>query len=242
MRKFTVTGMRADASSIFESAVAAVDAQECVNRFVRTHGDTLNIGGTDYDLDAFDRVIVVGTGKASPRMGVALEGVLGDRISDGLINTKYEHVEPLDRIRIVECGHPVPDEAGVDGTRQILELLDAADDRTLVICLISGGGSALMPAPSEGITLAEKQETTRLLLECGANIVELNAVRKHLSRVKGGGLARAAFPATVVSLMLSDVIGDPMDVIASGAHSTRYVQVQCLYGDFSEVRGFGSAA
>lgn len=216
MRKFTVTGMRADASSIFESAVAAVDAQECVKRFAGTQGDTLIIDGTDYDLDAFDRVLVVGTGKASPRMGIALEGILGERISDGVINTKYEHAEPLDRIRIVECGHPVPDEAGVDGTRQILGLLEEADDRTLVICLISGGGSALMPAPSEGITLAEKQETTRLLLECGANIVELNAVRKHLSRVKGGGLARAAFPATVVSLMLSDVIGDPMDVIASG--------------------------
>ncbi len=216
MGEFTVAQMRADASLIFESAVAAVDAQECVKRFVRLDGQTLRIGGVDYDLETFDRVLVVGTGKASPRMGVALEAELGDRISEGVVNTKYEHAEPLDRIRIVECGHPVPDEAGVEGTKKILSALEAADDRTLVICLISGGGSALMPAPSEGISLPEKQDTTRLLLECGANIVELNAVRKHLSRVKGGGLARAAFPATVVSLMLSDVIGDPMDVIASG--------------------------
>ena len=104
----------------------------------------------------------------------------------------------------------------MQGTLKILELLKSADERTLVICLISGGGSALMPAPSEGITLEEKQETTRLLLECGANIVELNAIRKHFSQVKGGGLARAAFPARVVALMLSDVIGDPLDVIASG--------------------------
>lgn len=216
MREFTVARMRADAASIFGSAVASVDAQECVKRFVKLQGRALRIGGVDYNLESFERVLVVGTGKASPRMGVALEEELGDRISDGIINTKYAHAEPLRRIRTVECGHPVPDEAGVEGTREILAALDEADDRTLVICLISGGGSALMPAPSEGITLHEKQDTTRLLLECGANIVELNAVRKHLSRVKGGGLARTAFPATVVSLMLSDVIGDPMDVIASG--------------------------
>ena len=216
MREFTVARMRADAASIFGSAVASVDAQECVKRFVKLQGRALRIGGVDYNLESFERVLVVGTGKASPRMGVALEEELGDRISDGVINTKYAHAEPLRRIRTVECGHPVPDEAGVEGTREILAALEGADDRTLVICLISGGGSALMPAPSEGITLQEKQDTTRLLLECGANIVELNAVRKHLSRVKGGGLARTAFPATVVSLMLSDVIGDPMDVIASG--------------------------
>lgn len=216
MKEFTVARMRADAAWIFESAVAAVDAQECVKRFVKLQGRTLRIGGVDYDLESFERVLVVGTGKASPRMAVALEAELSDRISDGVINTKYGHAEPLDRVRIVECGHPVPDEAGVNGTREILAALERADDRTLVICLISGGGSALMPAPSEGISLQEKQDTTRLLLECGANIVELNAVRKHLSRVKGGGLARKAFPATIVSLMLSDVIGDPMDVIASG--------------------------
>ena len=216
MREFTVARMRADAASIFGSAVASVDAQECVKRFVKLQGRALRIGGVDYNLESFERVLVVGTGKASPRMGVALEEELGDRISDGIINTKYAHAEPLRRIRTLECGHPVPDEAGVEGTREILAALEGADDRTLVICLISGGGSALMPAPSEGITLQEKQDTTRLLLECGANIVELNAVRKHLSRVKGGGLARTAFPATVVSLMLSDVIGDPMDVIASG--------------------------
>ena len=216
MSEYTVARMRADAASIFESAVAAVDAQECLKRFVNLDGRILRIGGAAYNLESFERVLVVGTGKASPRMGVALEAELGDRISDGVINTKYGHAEPLNRVRIVECGHPVPDEAGVNGTGEILAALDAADDRTLVICLISGGGSALMPAPSEGISLQEKQDTTRLLLECGANIVELNAVRKHLSRVKGGGLARVAFPATVVSLMLSDVIGDPMDVIASG--------------------------
>ena len=216
MSSFTVEKMRADVNTIFKAAVKAVDAEQCVRRFVSLDGDILHIGDQTYDLNAFEQILAVGTGKASPRMGVALEDVLGDRLTGGVMNTKYEHSEPLERIRIVECGHPVPDEAGVAGTNQILELLDGADEKTLVIGLISGGGSALMPAPVDGLSLEGKQETTSLLLECGANIVELNAVRKHLSKVKGGGLARAVFPARVVALMLSDVIGDPMDVIASG--------------------------
>ena len=216
MSQDSVLNLRQDAQVIFDAAVRAVDAEECVRRFVSLEGDRLAVGDSSYDLSRFERIFTVGTGKASPRMGVALEDILGARLTGGIVTTKYGHSEPLKRIEIVECGHPVPDEAGVEGTLRILELLKSADERTLVICLISGGGSALMPAPSEGITLEEKQETTRLLLECGANIVELNAIRKHFSQVKGGGLARAAFPARVVALMLSDVIGDPLDVIASG--------------------------
>jgi glycerate 2-kinase len=216
MSGFTAERMRRDAAEIFQAAVVAVDAEQCVRRFVSLEGHTLRVGDASFDLSSFERVIAVGTGKASPRMAVALEDILGDRLSGGCVNTKYGHAEPLNCIQTHECGHPVPDEAGVIGTGKILALLEEADDRTLIICLISGGGSALMPSPADPITLAEKQDTTRLLLECGANIVELNAVRKHLSRVKGGGLARVAFPGTVVSLMLSDVIGDPMDVIASG--------------------------
>lgn len=213
---YDVSRMRGDARKIFDVAVKAVDAEECVKAFVSLASDTLSIDGRSYDLSSFDRVVAVGAGKATPRMAVALESVLGDRIETGLINTKYEHTEPLEHIQTVECGHPVPDQAGVEGTEQILSLLEALDERTLVICLLSGGGSAILPAPAKGLTLEDKQETTQLLLSCGANIVELNAVRKHLSRVKGGGLARAAFPSTVVALMLSDVIGDPFDVIASG--------------------------
>lgn len=213
---YDVSRMRGDARKIFDVAVKAVDAEECVKTFVSLASDTLSIDGRSYDLSSFDRVVAVGAGKATPRMAVALESILGDRIETGLINTKYEHTEPLEYIQTVECGHPVPDQAGVEGTEQILSLLEASEERVLVICLLSGGGSAILPAPAEGLTLEDKQETTQLLLSCGANIVELNAVRKHLSRVKGGGLARAAFPSTVVALMLSDVIGDPLDVIASG--------------------------
>lgn len=207
---------REHANTIFEAAVRAVDAEQCVRSFVSRDRQSLRVADQSYGLSDYDRVLVVGAGKASPRMAVPLVDVLGDDLSGGAINTKYEHAEEIGKIEVVECGHPVPDQAGVDGTNRILELLDGADEKTLVICLLSGGGSAIMPAPVEGCSLEDKQETTRLLLECGANIVELNAVRKHLSKVKGGGLARAAFPATVVALMLSDVIGDPMDVIASG--------------------------
>jgi glycerate 2-kinase len=216
MSAFTVAGMRGHAREIFDAAVKAVNAEQCVRQFLSLDGDILHVGDQTYDLSVYSRVLVVGTGKASPQMGVAVEEVLGDRISGGVMNTKYEHALPLKYIDVVECGHPVPDEAGVDGVARMVELLEGADENTLVICLISGGGSALAPAPAEGLTLVDKQETTSLLLACGANIVELNAIRKHLSRLKGGGLARAAFPATVVALMLSDVIGDPMDVIASG--------------------------
>lgn len=216
MSTYDVARMRGDADTIFGAAVHAVDAEQCVKSFVSLESDILTIDGQTYNLGSFSQVVAVGAGKATPRMAVALESVLGDRISVGLINTKYEHTEALSQIETIECGHPVPDQAGVEGTDRILSLLEEADDQTLVICLLSGGGSAILPAPAEGISLEDKQETTRLLLSCGANIVELNAVRKHLSRVKGGGLARTAFPATVVALMLSDVIGDPLDVIASG--------------------------
>ena len=216
MSNFSVATMREHARALFDAAIQAVDAEQCVRRFVRLDGDVLHVGNQDYNLSHYTRVLVVGMGKASPQMGVALEDILGDRIAGGVINTKYEHGESLQHIEVVECGHPVPDEAGVEGANRILSLLADADEKTLVICVISGGGSALTPAPVDGVSLGDKQETTRLLLSCGANIVELNAIRKHLSRIKGGTMARVAFPATVVALMLSDVIGDPMDVIASG--------------------------
>ncbi|MCX6622746.1 MAG: glycerate kinase, partial [Acidobacteria bacterium] len=122
----------------------------------------------------------------------------------------------LRRIELNECGHPVPDEQGVLGARRIAEMVAGAGERDLVLCLISGGASALLPLPADPVTLAGKQDVTRLLLRSGANIHEMNAVRKHLSAIKGGQLARLASPATVIALMLSDVIGDNLDVIGSG--------------------------
>lgn len=222
--------MKQTARDIFREAVRAADPYLGIKRFVRREGDDVVIGGVRYTAALFPKVIVVGGGKASARMAEALEDVLGDRISGGWINTKYGHntpnyamhnlgtplSRPLERMTVHECGHPVPDENGIRGTSRIIELVKSADTGTLVICLLSGGGSALMPAPGEGITLAEKQKVTRLLLAAGASIEEINAVRKHLSLLKGGGMARLAAPARLHVLILSDVIGDRLDTIASG--------------------------
>ncbi len=213
---FHTEQLREDARSIFEAGVKAVDPEACVRRVVRLEGEVLCVGDREVDLSDFPKIMVLGMGKASVAMGKAVEGILGDRISEGWINTKYGHGAALERIHVHECGHPVPDEAGVRGAEAIRKLAQRADARTLVLCLISGGGSALSPAPAEGITLSEKQETTRLLLGCGATIHELNAIRKHLSGIKGGRLARMVAPARGIALVMSDVVGDSLDVIASG--------------------------
>jgi glycerate 2-kinase len=213
--------MRSQAETIFRASLKRVDPHEAVKRFVRFDGDTLLLhqGGEPedaLDLQAFDRVFVVGGGKATAPMARAIEDILGERVSKGIINVKYGFAEELLRTEVVEAGHPLPDQKGLEGARKIVEILQAAGERDLIFSLISGGGSALLPLPAGTITLAEKQALTQNLLECGASIEEINAIRKHISLSKGGQLARAAFPATTVNLMLSDVVGDKMDVIASG--------------------------
>jgi len=149
-------------------------------------------------------------------MARAVEQLLGDKISRGMIVVKYGFSEPLRYVETLEAGHPLPDKKGEEGARRILEILTGATERDLILSLISGGGSALMPMPADGITLEENRAVTRMLLEGGAKIGEINAVRKHISGSKGGQMARAAYPATTVNLMLSDVVGDRLDVIASG--------------------------
>ncbi|MBL8179572.1 MAG: glycerate kinase [Bryobacterales bacterium] len=208
--------LRNDALAVMKAAFRAADPVQAVLRHLRLSGDTLIAGRTRYRLSKFRNIYVIGGGKAGATMALALEKLLGKRIGGGLVNVKYGHTAPLKRVAINECGHPVPDEAGVAGSQRIAQIAAAAGEKDLVLCVVSGGASALMPAPAEGISLAEKQATTRLLLACGANIHEINAVRKHLSTLKGGQLARLAYPATVVTLMLSDVIGDNLDVIGSG--------------------------
>ncbi|MCE2451053.1 MAG: glycerate kinase [Candidatus Latescibacteria bacterium] len=207
---------RVHARAIFDAGVAAADPGHCVHQTLAVTGDELRCGPLRFPLDTISSLRLVGAGKATAAMAAAAEAILGDRIDCGAINTKYGHALPLARVETFEAGHPIPDEAGVAGARRQLELLANLDPDALVLGLFSGGGSALLPAPAEGLTLAEKQETTRLLLACGATIDEINALRKHLSAIKGGLLARVAAPARVVSLMLSDVIGDPLDTIASG--------------------------
>ena len=207
---------RVHARAIFDAGVAAADPDRCVHQALAVTGGELRCGPLRFPLDTISSLRLVGAGKAAAAMAAAAEAILGDRIDCGAINTKYGHALPLTRVETFEAGHPVPDEAGVAGARRQLALLANLDPDALVLGLFSGGGSALLPAPAEGLTLAEKQETTRLLLACGATIDEINALRKHLSAIKGGLLARMAAPARIVALMLSDVIGDPLDTIASG--------------------------
>jgi hydroxypyruvate reductase len=197
--------LRRDALRIFRAALAAADPADAVERYLRARS-----------LDRYRHIYVVGAGKAGAAMARAAERVLGRRIAAGLINVKDGHLAKLRRIELNECGHPVPDERGVAGARRIAEIARAAGKGDLVLCLISGGASALMPLPAEGIALEEKQATTKLLLASGATIHEINAVRKHISAIKGGQLARLAEPASVEALLLSDVIGDNLDVIGSG--------------------------
>jgi len=195
--------LRSDAQRIFRAALRAADPYEAVLRHL-------------YVPETFKHVYVVGAGKAAGAMAAAAEKVLGRRITEGWLNVKDGHKVKLQHIHQEECGHPVPDERGVRGAREIARIVAKAGKGDLVVCLISGGASALTPFPALPITLAAKQETTRLLLACGATIHEINTVRKHLSSLKGGWLAALAYPATVLSLILSDVIGDNLDVIGSG--------------------------
>jgi len=211
-----LTRLRKDAFSIFQVGLNAVDPKAAVRRTLRLEGDDLKVVNQSYDLSAFENVYVVGAGKASAMMAQALEEILGERLSSGIINVKVGHGASVKKVRIIEAAHPVPDEAGLQGTREIIQLLQKTSEKDLVVCLLSGGGSALLPCPAAGITLKNKQTVTQLLLDCGADIHEINAIRKHISAVKGGRLAQLTYPSRLVSLILSDVIGDNLDSIASG--------------------------
>lgn len=201
---------------IAAAAVRAVDPAAAVRAMVRRSGQHLRVGDRVYDLRRIAGIYVVGGGKADGPMAAALEALLGDRITAGLISVKYGHAVPLRRIETVEAGHPLPDAAGERAGARILEMARRAGRDDLVICLISGGGSALLPAPVEGVSLAEKLAVTDHLLRSGAAIQEINTVRKHLSRLKGGHLAAAAAPAHAAVLVLSDVLGNALDAVASG--------------------------
>jgi glycerate 2-kinase len=201
---------------IFSAGLRAVDPEAAVRSQVSRQGNCLTVGGRAYDLDDFRRVILIGAGKAIALMAKGLEELLEDYLTEGLILVKPGYAVPLRKTRVIEAGHPIPDQSGLEGTEEIIRRLSACSEKDLVVCAFSGGASALLPAPVSPLNLSQKQLTTQLLLECGAEIGEINSIRKHLSRSKGGGLARAAYPATLISLILSDVVGDRLDVIASG--------------------------
>ncbi|RPI07811.1 MAG: DUF4147 domain-containing protein, partial [Zetaproteobacteria bacterium] len=195
-----VAELRQSARAIFDAAVRAVDPAEAIRRHLVRGGGRLSIGREDVDLARVGQIAVVGMGKAGAPMAAAVEEILGDRIVRGVVVTKYGHVQPTRTIRIHEAGHPVPDDAGIAGAQAVLDRVAGLGPDDLVLVLISGGGSALTPAPVEGISLAEKQSLTKALLACGADIREMNTLRKHISRIKGGQLARAAAPARVFTL------------------------------------------
>ncbi|MGD2269077.1 MAG: glycerate kinase [Desulfobacterales bacterium] len=223
--------MRGDAVSIFNAGLKAVEPGRAVRNHCRVESDHLHVSDQVYDLSMFKNLFVIGAGKASAPMAAAIENLFGERITAGIINVKYGHTAELERVKLVEAGHPVPDENGEAGSRAILDLASDAGRNDLILCLMSGGGSALLPLAAEGLNLKDKQDTIKVLLACGATIHEINAIRKHTSSIKGGRLARAAYPATLISLILSDVVGDDLDVIASGPT----VADSSTFGDCMEI-------
>ena len=208
--------LRKHANQIFRHVLDILDPGQLVKEKVSIRDSTLIVEEREYNLNNYENIYVVGGGKACAPMAKAMEGLLGDKIDNGIIVVKYDHGLSLKKIETVEASHPIPDENGERGASDILRLLSGTGEKDLIICLISGGGSALLVQPHKGITLQDIQTASAELLACGATIDEINTVRKHLSSIKGGQLAKAAYPSTLITLMLSDVVGDPMDIIASG--------------------------
>lgn len=208
--------LRKTVREIFLAGVNIVKPDVLIPHFVSLEKDVLIIEKHRFQLADIKNIYLVGAGKASALMAQAIENILGPRITAGHIVTKYGHSVPLKYAGVTEAGHPVPDENGLRGTENIVSIVSRASEDDLVICMISGGGSALLTDVPDGCSLNDLKILTDLLLKSGANINEMNCIRKHLSKVKGGMLSHTAYPARVVSLILSDVIGNPLDVIASG--------------------------
>lgn len=208
--------LRRDANIILNAAIDAVRPTKLIRNQIALTGNVLRIMEMSFDLSQYQNLFIIGAGKASAFMAQSLEEIVGDGVSSGAVVVKYDHGAPCRKTKVLEGGHPIIDENSLSGTEQILTLAKEADENDLVFCLISGGGSALLERLPSGILLPDLQNTFKALLECGAAIEEINTVRKHLSLVKGGQLARAISPATCITLIISDVIGDPVESIASG--------------------------
>ena len=208
---------------ILNSALNAVDPYRAILENVRRDNKRLFINNNRFNLNKFNSIYIIGAGKAGAPMARAIEDILGQTITKGVVVIKQHSPQQsnstTNKIKLRTASHPIPNQAGVQGTSEILQLLDKATENDLVLCLISGGGSALLTAPVPSISLDDLQIMTKQLLTCGATIHEINTLRKHLSLVKGGGIAKHAAPAQIISLILSDVVGDPLDVIASGPTS-----------------------
>lgn len=217
-RTSTDRALREAVLSSIEAGIAAVDPRTILERSFDLDGDLLKIEDKSFDLSDFEKIYVLGAGKASGVLTESVERILSDRITGGIVNILEGTRSSYDvrKIDLVETSHPIPGEKGVEGAKRILETAVEAEENDLIIFLLSGGGSALLPLPAPGVSLGEMKELTDSLLKSGATINEINTVRKHLSSIKGGRLARAAYPATLIGLTISDVVGDPLDIIASG--------------------------
>ncbi len=207
---------RSDALQVFQAALAAADSRAAVRRSLQLTDWLLIVDSTHIQLDNTSRMVTVGAGKASAQMAQVVEEILGERISAGLVSVKEGHGAATRMIEVREASHPLPDSRSLANGQAIIARVRGLSSQDVVLCLISGGGSALMEALGEGLSLEHLRTITGTLMHAGANIVELNCVRKHLSLIKGGQLARWAQPATVCSLILSDVVGDDLSSIASG--------------------------
>ena len=198
---------------ILSAGLAAADPKEAVLRSVRLEGGSILAGGARFEAE---RIFVLAAGKAAPAMARGAEELLGERLAGGLVVTKYGHEDDLGRLETVFAAHPEPDERGVEAARRAAELAESLGERDLLLALISGGASALLADPAPPIELADLKRLTGALLRSGADIGEINTVRKHVSVLKGGGLASLAAPAPTLALLLSDVVGDAPSAIASG--------------------------
>jgi glycerate-2-kinase len=209
--------LRRDSLKILEATLLSIDPKKAISNMVKREGNLLIIKNISYDLEKYNRILVIGGGKAGGRMAEAIEDLLGDLIYEGSINIpRSQNQYSLKQIKLNQCSHPIPDIDGVKGVKKILDIIKGSSEKDLIICLLSGGGSALMPLPVEGIDLKDLQEITSILLKNGATINDINVVRKHLDGFKGGQLLRSCRKSDVLTLIISDVIGDPLDIIASG--------------------------
>ncbi len=224
-------GARKSIFAAYEEVLAVIDPFEITLEHLQIHDGRLHFAEHIFDPGSFRRISVIGAGKAGAGMAAAVEGQLGELITDGCVNVSDRCGYDFRKLEVRVAGHPLPDAAGVAGARRILAIAEGAGEDDLLICLISGGGSSLLPLPADPLTLPDKQQTTGLLLRSGASIAEINTVRKHISSIKGGQLARAARPATLLNFILSDVLNDPLDFIASGptvADSTTFADAMAV--------------
>lgn len=208
--------IRDHALEIFKEAIEAASPGRCVLEHINLNGDTLSVDKGEYDLKKYRSIFVIAFGKAAPLMAKTLEDVLGERITDGVVVSNSRPPFAFSRMRFYLSSHPVPDARSLNSAREVVKLLESVGEEELVIFLISGGGSALLAMPAPGLSLEDKRKVTEMLLRSGVDTYGFNAVRKHISQIKGGGLLKRTLPAQVITLILSDVVGDRLDAIASG--------------------------